>query len=488
MIRDYRFMFAATVALVYAVPAMAVPTLPNVFGNHMVLQKETTVPVWGWADPNEEITVELFEQVTEDATEDSASFKQVQELQTIADADGNWEVNLDPVLAGDKYMLSVTGKERVRFQDVRFGEVWLASGQSNMEWPVSQARDAQLEIAQAHYSDIRFFTAKHSTAGEAQKDVEGEWVVVSPESVGALSAVGYFFARYLHQEVDAPVGIIDASWGGTPVESWTSRTALEAADQTTGVLAREAQFAAEHPHRPAVLYNGMIAPIIPYAIKGAIWYQGESNAGRAYQYRELFPAMIGDWRTRWGQDFPFLFVQLANFQERLDKPAESEWAELREAQLMTMHNVPNTAMASAIDIGEAADIHPKNKQEVGRRLGLAALALAYARDITYSGPLYRDMAIENDKIRINFDHVGGGLQASGPLNGFTIAGPDHVFVPAEARIEGESVVVSAPGIEHPVAVRYAWADNPETGLYNRAGLPASPFRTDDWEGKTFGKK
>ena len=243
------------------------------------------------------------------------------------------------------------------------------------------------------------------------------------------------------------------------------------------------------PNRPAVLYNAMLEPLMPFAIRGAIWYQGESNVGRAWQYRELFPTMITSWRTHWGQgNFPFLFVQLANWREVREQPTESAWAELREAQLLTL-SLPNTGMATAIDIGDAEDIHPKNKQEVGRRLALNALAKVYGKDVVYSGPVYKSMSIEGDKIRLSFDHVDGGLVSKGGvLTGFAIAGEDSQFVWANAQIDGETVVVSNPEIRHPLAVRYAWADNPLCNLYNKAGLPASPFRTDDWDGVTKGVK
>jgi len=236
---------------------------------------------------------------------------------------------------------------------------------------------------------------------------------------------------------------------------------------------------------PTVLFNAMVAPLVPYAIRGVIWYQGEANVGRAYQYRKLFPALISSWRKAWGYEFPFLFVQLANFLERKPEPTESAWAELREAQLLTLKTVPKTGMAVAIDIGEANDIHPRNKQDVGKRLALAALAIAYGQKIVYSGPIYRSMRVEGNKIRIFFDHVGSGLVAKGEkLTGFAIAGEDRKFVWANAKIEGNTVVVWSEQVPKPVAVRYGWADNPDCNLYNKEGLPASPFRTDDWPGVT----
>jgi len=355
------------------------------------------------------------------------------------------------------------------------------------------------------------------------EDTEGQWTLCSPQSVGDFSAVGYFFGREIHKALGVPVGLIHSSWGGTPAEAWTSLPYLEGDPDYQPIIERwklnlanypkaikdyeaklaEWQSAAEkakaegkpappapwkpagpeYPGRPAVLYNGMIAPLIPYAIQGVIWYQGEANAGRAYQYRRLFPTMIRNWRKAWGQgNFPFLFVQLANYEPG---NLNEEWAELREAQLMALQ-LPSTGMAVAIDIGNPKDIHPRNKQEVGRRLALTALAKVYGKNIEYSGPMYRGMSIEGGAIRLRFDHVDGGLLAmgGGPLKGFTIAGEDRKFVPAEAVIEGETVVVRSPEVAHPVAVRYAWAINPTCNLYNKAGLPASPFRTDDWPGVT----
>ncbi|UCF14994.1 MAG: hypothetical protein JSW59_16420, partial [Phycisphaerales bacterium] len=356
------------------------------------------------------------------------------------------------------------------------------------------------------------------------------WSLCSPESVPGFSAVGYFFGRELHKELNVPIGLVHTSWGGTPAEAWTRREVLEAHDQFEPILARQADIIArypqayreyeqkleewnkaaekakadgekpprkpgaprgpDHPHSPAGLYNGMISPLVPYGIQGAIWYQGESNAGRAYQYRRLFPAMIKNWRKDWRQgNFPFLFVQLANFRATKEEPDESNWAELREAQSMTL-SLPNTGMATIIDIGDANDIHPRNKQDVGKRLALWALAETYKKNLVYSGPIYESMKVESGKIRLSFDHVGSGLVARGgeALTGFAIAGADRKFVWADARIDGNTVVVGSDDVDKPVAVRYAWADNPVCNLYNKENLPASPFRTDDWPGVTVDAK
>jgi sialate O-acetylesterase len=348
--------------------------------------------------------------------------------------------------------------------------------------------------------------------------------------VGDFSAVAYYFGRELYKELDVPIGLIHTSWGGTPAEAWTSPATLEGnlafepiirrykeavanypqakkefeekleqwkkeaekakAEGTQAPPRPSEPFGPGHPHSPSGLYNAMIAPLVPYAICGAIWYQGESNAGRAYQYRELFPAMIKSWWKSWPQlSFPFLFVQLANYRQTKDAPAESDWAELREAQLMTLA-LPDTGMAITIDIGEADDIHPKNKQDVGKRLALWALAKTYGRNVVHSGPIYKSMDTKDGKIIVHFDHIGGGLvtRDGGPLKGFAIAGADQSFVWADARIDGDTVVVSSEKTAEPVAVRYAWADNPICNLCNKAGLPASPFRTDTWPGVTVNSK
>ncbi|MGB9624270.1 MAG: sialate O-acetylesterase [Phycisphaerae bacterium] len=480
---------------IFALPAAAAVKLPAVIGDNMVLQRDMKVPIWGTADPGEKVTVTIGDQ----------------KAATTAGADGRWMVRLDPLKAGGPFEMTVAGNNKITLKDILVGEVWVCSGQSNMAMTVKAAANAHEEISAAKYPDIRLFTVARKVAATPQSDTQGSWVRCSPETVGDFSAAAYYFGRHLYRELDVPIGLIHSSWGGTPAEAWTSRSTLEADPALKAIVdrwdeqianARRAGNAAENkrpaargakppadlaasPGRPSSLYNGMIQPLIPYAIRGAIWYQGEANAGRAYQYRKLFPAMIQDWRKAWGQgDFPFLFVQLANFQPTKPEPSDSTWAELREAQTMTL-SLPKTGMAVIIDIGEAKDIHPKNKQDVGKRLALAALAIAYGKDVAYSGPMYDSMKIEGDRIRLTFKHVDGGLVAKdGKLKGFAIAGADRKFVWAEAQIDGDTVVVHSDKVARPVAVRYAWADNPECNLYNKAGLPASPFRTDDWPGVT----
>lgn len=633
--------------------------LASLFKDHMILQREQTIPIWGWATPGTKITVSLADQ----------------NAQATADAAGCWSVQLKPMPTGGPEQLSVIGDDqKVTVQDILFGEVWLASGQSNMQMALNAVRNAEQEIAAADFPKIRIFTCPREVAVTPQTELTGgDWQICTPETAGAFSAVGYFFARKLHQSLDCPVGIIHSSWGGTLAEAWTSLEGLKEFPELTKIIDelqnnREQleQFLAEKkekwqadwkqlvelekddalaakmsapekddsnwqemsvpgdwtrselpdfhglvwmrksidlpahwanrelklnlgpvdsidvtwfngqkiggmgsleknevqfwnvprtymipaaavkagrnvitvrifstggagglwgqsaysitlapvdesdaplcldgnwryqtagpklPAQPAdspvhqnlstALFNAMIAPLIPYALRGAIWYQGESNAARAQQYRRLFPAMIRDWRQRWQQaHFHFYFVQLANMFPPPENPGPSTWAELREAQTMTLAE-PETAMAVAIDIGEAADIHPKNKQDVGLRLALPALANIYGQpDICWSGPIYKEMHQEPGKIRVFFSHAEGGLvtRNNEKLKGFSIAGADGAFVWADAQIDGDSVVVSHPDIPLPRKVRYAWADNPEgCNLYNQSGLPASPFRTD----------
>ncbi|MFP4057438.1 MAG: sialate O-acetylesterase [Candidatus Brocadiia bacterium] len=539
---------AFVLALLFAPGAAADPKLPGIFGDHMVLQRGRPVPVWGTADPGEAITVSVADQ------------KGTVE----ADKQGTWKVQLKPLQAGGPLQLTVAGKTTVTLTDVLVGEVWVCSGQSNMAWPLRAASHAKAETAEAAYPKIRLFSVPHQVAQVVQDDCGGSWALCGPETVPGFSAVGYFFGRELHKELDVPVGLIHSSWGGTPAEAWTERSFLEKHNATLPILARWLRTVEQHPeameryqeklteykevtlakwedavkkakaegkqpprkprpprrptgpnhpHYPSGLYNAMVAPLAPFAIRGAIWYQGESNAGRAYQYRTLFPAMIRSWRQAWGQgDFPFLYVQLANFLKVDREPTMDPWPELREAQAMTLE-LPNTAMACIIDVGEHNDIHPRNKQTVGQRLARAGLAVAYDRDIVYSGPTFDSMVIDGGKAIITFAHVGSGLVAKpfedpvtpyGPtlqkrfgvdnpkelrpdseVLGFAIAGKDNTFVWAKAKLQDhQTVVVWSEEVAKPVAVRYAWANNPICNLYNKEGLPAVPFRTDDVPGVT----
>lgn len=489
----YRRRFAALAAIglvLFPTRMFADVKLPAIFSDHMVLQQGMELPFWGTADPNEDVTV-------------TVSGKSVS---TKANDQGRWSVKAPAVSEFGPVSVTIAGKNTIVLKDVLVGDVWLCSGQSNMEWSIEHSGNPQAELAAANYPHIRFVQVPKVPSTQPLADSKNPWVEVASDNVkgltgnggkfgqGGLSAVGYYFGRELHHRLHRPIGLIHCTWGGTICEAWTSDSTLRNDGEYAEILARAATANADpnkagDPNRASVLYNGMLAPIRPFAIKGAIWYQGESNAGRAYQYRKLFPAMIADWRKQWGQgDFPFFYVQLAAFMARQPQPTESAWAELREAQTMAL-STPKTGMAVTIDIGDAIDIHPKNKQDVGKRLALNALSVAYGQNVVAAGPLYRSMTIEGNKIRIQFHHVGGGLVAKGEkLTGFAICGADRKFVWADAVIDGDSVLVSSPEVPQPVAVRYAWADNPECNLYNKEGLPASPFRTDDFPGVTINVK
>jgi sialate O-acetylesterase len=631
------------------------PFVHHLFSDHVVLQRDLAVPVWGWTEVGKEVTVTI------DGAANAAG-------KGVANAQGRWQVAIGPFPAGGPHTMTISGPQTVTVTDVLFGDVWICSGQSNMEMGIGNVINAKQEIEQATYPQIHLFTVPKLIASEPLSQVGGQWQPCTPESVAAggwngFSAVAYFFGRELHKELKVPIGLIHTSWGGTIAEAWTSAEALKTMDDfrsavegfqqnenelKKGTTDHEQQFAAwyakndpgtaagwnaqvfdtgawktmqlptawekaglpdfdgivwfrrefdlpaawsgkdvmlhlgpiddmdttwvngtkvggrelwtdprdykipsrllkpgtnsiairvldtggqggiygrpedmhldcdgqppipligpwkyqdstplaktsalpqataNNPNIVTVLYNGMIANLIPYAIKGAIWYQGESNGDRGMQYRRLLPTMIKDWRARFGVgDFPFYIVSLANFMDVESEPKDPPWASLREAQMLTAQTLPNCGIALAIDIGDAKDIHPKNKQEVGRRLALNALASTYGQHIEFQGPWFKAFTVEGAAIRLTFDHVGGGLIArdyeghpAEKLIGFSIAGEDKHFVWADARIDGETVIVSSPQVGKPVAVRYAWANNPVCNLYNKAGLPAVPFRTD----------
>ncbi len=452
--------FALFPLLLLSSAAAAGPEPASVFGDRMVLQRGRPVPVWGKAVPGERITVRIGSR--------SASGR--------AGRDGRWRVRLPALAAGGPAKLVIHGAKSgtTVLRDVLVGEVWICSGQSNMAWPVSRALDGSQEVKAARYPGIRLLTVPRRAAFRPQETFPARWFRCDPKTVGSFSAVGYFFGREIHRRLRVPVGLINTSYGGTPVAAWTPGAA-------PGPASGKA-----NPRQPSTLYNAMVAPLVPLAFRGVVWYQGESDAGRARRYRDLFPGMIEKWRKAFGQgDFPFYFVQLANFRARRAEPGESAWAELREAQLLTLGRVPNTGMAVAIDIGEEKSIHPRNKQEVGRRLALWALARDYGRKVECSGPLYAGHERRGSAVVVRFTHAEGlAAKGGGRLRGFALAGEDGKFRWAEARIEGETVVVSHPSVKKPAAVRYDWADNPDGNLVNGAGLPASPFRTDDRPGVT----
>ncbi len=618
--------------------------LPKVFSDNMILQRDIDIPIWGTADKGTQITVELGNN----------------RIQTLAEQDGKWMLRMPRMHAGGPWNLTIYegnhSQAAISFENVLIGDIWLASGQSNMEWQVQQSKDADLEIQNANYPDIRFFIVPHAKNTEEQDDMpDGSWEVCDSIHVKTVSAVAYFFARTLNSELNVPIGIIQSTWGGTPVEAWTSREQLLSSSITRStilqndsltithfikdslnlirfweivynpknntentvsqkgfddslwpeitmpktfkdwnmpfyegivwmrkdILIPDSMFGKNlaihlgHPemnyslyfngkeicktvwnanlthhyslpaefiergtnviavrmallwggggfnppademyltdgssrislagpwkymkdleppipkinnyHRyPSYLYNAMINPIVPYGIKGFIWYQGEENVSAPQDYQTLFPMLISDWRIRWQQGYlPFLYVQLANYMKKQPEPSESEWAELRDAQNMA-DTQNNTGMACIIDIGEAKDIHPKNKQEVGRRLALLAKKLAYRKQVQAYGPLYKDCKVDGNKIIIRFSETGSGLaiRGKGELLGFSVAGEDQKFYWANAKIDGNCVIVSSGKVSNPAAVRYAWADNPECNLINLEGLPAIPFRTDCWK-------
>lgn len=451
------------------------PLLYPLFQDHMVLQRQTSVPVWGWAQPGDSILVSFAGQ----------------QLSTKADAQGKWMVRLHPLKPScEPAALNVTNNTAhtsAAINDVLVGDVWLCSGQSNMEMGL-QVCNATNDIAAADLPQLRLLTVPRRVSLTPVSEFAGSWLVCSPKSVqqgewGGFSAAAFFFGRELQHELKIPIGLIHSSWGGTVAQAWTSVEALAPlGDFKADLAAVREQNANNKQNTATVLYNGMIAPLLPFAIKGAIWYQGESNAGDPAQYRRLLPAMIQDWRRRFGQgDFPFYIEQLAAFMATNSQPRDHSWAELREAQALTARTVNHSGLAVAIDIGNASDVHPKDKLSVGHRLALWALARTYGKKVAYSGPWYRSMRVEGKNIRIAFDHVEGGLVIKGDkLTGFAIAGEDRKFVWADAVIEGDSVVVSSPAVTAPVAVRYGWDANPVCDLFNQAGLPAVPFRTDQW--------
>ena len=477
-------LFAAVVGFAPAVRADVKPH--PLFTDNMVLQRDTTCPVWGTADPEEKVEVTL--------KREGKANPGVTSVSTTADEKGNWKVGVASLKPGTGYTLTIKGKNTITLKNVAVGEVWVCSGQSNMEMTVDRCYNPLVVKTGSANPDLRLFTVKRRTATAPVTDPDDlghltTWDVSGPDTVGGFSAVAYHFGSYLQQNLKVPVGLIHSSWGGTPAQAWTSTGALDDVDELKHYAdaARTAVKAKQpvNPGTPASLYNGMIHPLLPFAIKGAIWYQGESNAGKAYEYRTLFQTMIKDWRAKWGYDFPFLCVQLAPWHGN-DADGVT-WAELREAQLLATRELKDVGMAVITDAGDLFDIHPKDKVTPGSRLGMYANGMVYGKDIVYSGPVYKDVEFDGDKAVVTFDHVGGGLVARyQTLNGFTICGKDRVFHPATAELKGDTVVVHSDKVAEPVAVRFGWKNYPVVNLYNRnkggkgIALPATPFRTDDF--------
>lgn len=477
--------FAIALGLISPFLAVAIQ-LPEIFCDNMILQGNKEMHIWGWAEPGEKIKVSF-----------NGHTKKIK-----TSKNGEWITTLDPQQYGGPYILRIEGKEQViELNNILIGDVWFCSGQSNMVWKVSQANHAEQEIASADYPAIRSFNVGREIAFEPSYTIKGKWEVCSPGTVGNFSAVAYFFARKLYQETNIPIGIINASWGGTEIEPWISGNSFaklpdELKDHYNynaencpdsvkiRLMTGNADPAKIQPNLyPSVLYNAMVSPIVRMPIKGVIWYQGENNAHakRSDDYYTLFPCLIQDWRERWGYEFPFYWVQLASYKPESLLPEESFWAELRDAQHQTL-TLPKTGEAVTIDIGEANDIHPKNKQDVGFRLALIALYQLHKQEIVYSGPVYKSMDIKENRVILDFDHTGSGLKAKnkyGYLQGFSVAGADQQFVWAKAYIKNNNqVVVYSDEIADPVFVRYAWSDNPgDANLFNQEGLPASPFHT-----------
>jgi sialate O-acetylesterase len=491
--------------------AMADIRLPSIISDNMIIQENANVPIWGRANAGEQITVSIL----------------TQKHTTSADANGQWRVVLKPLVSKTPLEMEVQGKNTIKVKQILVGEVWLASGQSNMHLSLPAALNGPEEVKNAKYPEMRFFMVSPIAADKPAADCNGRWLVCSPEVAGNFSAVAYFFACDLYKELNCPIGIIAAPCGGSFIEAWMSEKALQSTPDYAVIMNRygaevkkyneltaqyqqkleqwqkekNAEVNSNQPiqpkpelpieitamprNSPSRLFNAMIHPLIPYAIKGVIWYQGESNAlaGRSYQYGRLFPAMLNDWRSCWGYDFPFYSVQLTSFANnpwQSDDSNNPDWAEMREIQLK-MSLLKNSGMVVTVDIGEANNIHPTNKQEVGRRLALIALAKDYGKHIVYAGPVFDSMKIKGNAIILTFTHADGGLVMKGKqLEEFVICGSDWKFVKAKAQIiDRNHVAVYNDQIEKPIAVRYGWRRCPvNCNLYNSDGLPASPFRTD----------
>jgi len=500
-----RAILSITSFALFAAAARADVKPSPLFSDHMVLQSAMPVPIWGTADPGEKITVKFLKQ----------------KKTVTAGADGKWMVRLAKLKAGGPFEMIIAGKNSITVKDVLVGEVWLGSGQSNMAFTVSKQHasyagllNEEQEIAAANYPELRMFTGKTAKTYEPQPEIVGQWLVCTPETVGDFSAVGYLFARDLQKALNVPVGIVTEAYGASTAESWIRRQTIASdpllrpmLDKFDALVAFYRQYPngttdeappapqtlnarpgkpgplrdpVQDQHEPTVLFNGMINPVIPYAIRGVIWYQGESIVGGksgVALYPHVMQTLVTDWRALWGEgNFPFYVVQLAALKNVSNNPM------VREAQAAIL-SLPNTGMAVTIDIGDPDNVHPKNKEPLGDRLTRIALANTYGRKIEYSGPVYESMTVDGNAIRLKFSHTDGGLVAKdGPLKWFQIAGADQKFVDAEATIDGGTIVVRSADVSAPVAVRYAWDNYPDgCNLYNAAGLPAAPFRTDQWD-------
>lgn len=490
--------------------------LAPLFGPDMVVQRDKPIPVWGWADPGEKVAVTLGDR--------SAT--------ATAGSDGSWSVRLDPLPAGGPFQLAAEGSDKVLLSNVLCGDVWLCSGQSNMEFILRNAKDADAEIARADLPRVRLCTIGHQVSDEPQAQCAASWKVCSPATAPGFSAVAYFFGSELHRKLDVPIGLVNVSWGGTFIEAWLPRAVLAGDPVFQPILDRFAQQLADYPkaqtdfdarkddlmkawqddvakakadgkpapgqpqppvgpgsrHTPSGLYNGEIAPLAPFAVKGVVWYQGEQNAGRGWQYRRLLPELIRSWRALWQDEFPFLIVQLPNYGLPKPEPSESGWAELRDAQASAL-SVPGTGLAVTIDLGEATNVHPTDKKSVGQRLALVAERQAYGLDVAASGPVFASLRADDASVRVAFAEAAGlAARDGGPVTGFAVAGADKKYAWAEGTVDGDGVVLRSPSVPQPLSVRYDWADSPNGNLLNGAGLPARPFRTDDFPLTSSNKK
>jgi len=451
--------------LLAAATTQAQLRLAAVFDNHMVLQQQSPTPIWGWSYSTQDVTIKV--------SWDTATVK----LKT--DNTAFFGATLFTPVAGGPHTITVkAGNETVTLTDVLVGEVWLCSGQSNMEWSMNASADGRQDMVQVNDPNIRIFDVPNSAAMTPQVRGEGEWKVANPENIRSFSAVAYYFGKKLNNELHVPIGLINASWGGTPAETWTPRESIEA-NPLLLAAAKQQPDVRWCPSAPAVVYNSMINPLLPFRIAGALWYQGEANTVAPATYKLLMETMITDWRKHFQHDFPFYYVQIAPYAY-----GEGEKGTLIREQEVKMLEIAKTGMVVISDhVDDVNDIHPKYKKPVGERLANLALADTYGKKgIAYLNPLYKEMKAEKGKIRLSFVNIPNGLMAKGnALADFTIAGEDKVFYPAKAVIDGNTVVVSAKEVKNPVAVRYAWKNNALPTLFSKEGLPVSSFRTDNWE-------
>ena len=457
---------ATLVVLLVSIDLEAQIKLPVIFGDHMVIQQQATVPIWGWAQPSENVTIKMSWDTTT--------------IRTKSDNGTFWKATINTPPAGGPHTITIkAGNDARTVEDVMSGEVWIASGQSNMEWTMNSSADGKLLVEQINDPNIRLFTVPRASAATLQEKGEGDWKVCNKESVGGFSAVAYFFGKKLNQNLNIPIGLINSSWGGSPAEAWTPKEAVESKPQlaeSASKLNNEQPWA---PVKPGVLFNAMINPLIPFRIAGAIWYQGEANAAAPSTYKDLMETLIMEWRKQFQSDLPFYYVQIAPF-----SGYGGESGTLIREQQVKMLEIPKTGIVVISDlVDDVKDIHPQYKKTVGERLADVALADTYGKQgITYQSPLYKSMKVEKNKIRIVFDHVSTGLEAKGgDLTEFLIAGEDQKFYPAKAKIDKGTVVVSAKEVKNPVAVRFAWSNGSIPNLFSKEGLPVPSFRTDTWQ-------